>query len=212
MRKTLLTISALMAAATTAGAQSASAVRLRLEPGSELTINGTSNVHDFQCKTNKINAYVDVDPGYTRDLTKVARPIVSVKVNIAVKSLSCGKKQMDENMYKTLKADENQIIKYTLSGYDLLDGSATAFAAKTTGTLTIMGKEKVVAIKIDAARFTEGKATAQGEETLLMTDFGIKPPSFMFGTMKVGNEIKVKFNLKLGPELIAQLNAATSQK
>ena len=211
MKKTLLTISALMAAATAAGAQGASAIRLRLEPGSELSINGTSNVHDFHCKTNKINAYIDVDPAYTKDLTKVARPIVSVKVNIAVKSLSCGNGKMNENMYKTLKADKNQLIKYTLSGYDILNGSATAFAAKTNGTLTILGKDKIVAMKIDAARLNEGKATAQGEETLLMTDFGIKPPSFMFGTMKVGNEVKVKFDLKLGPELIAQLVAATTK-
>ena len=208
MRNTLLTVSALMAAATVAGAQGASAIRLRLEPGSELSIEGTSNVHDFHCKTNKINAYIDVDPGYTKDLTKVARPIVSVQVNIAVKSLSCGNRKMDENMYSTLKADENQLIKYRLSGYDILNGTAMAFAAKTTGTLTILGKEKIVTMKIDAARLNEGKATAQGEETLLMSEFGIKPPSFMFGTMRVGDEIKVKFNLKAGPELLAQLAAA----
>ena len=212
MRKTLLTIAALATAATTAGAQSASAIRLRLLPGTELSISGTSNVHDFHCKTNKINAYIDVDPGYTKDLTKVTRPIVSVKVNIAVKSLSCGNRKMDENMYATLKADQNQLIRYTLSGYDILNGSATAFAAKTNGTLTILGKDKIVAMKVDAARLTEGKATAEGEETLLMSDFGIKPPSFMFGTMKVGNEVKVKFNLTVGPELIAQLVAAAGQR
>ena len=212
MRKTLLTIAALATAATTAGAQSASAIRLRLLPGTELSISGTSNVHDFHCKTNKINAYIDVDPGYTKDLTKVARPIVSVKVNIAVKSLSCGNKKMDENMYATLKADQNQLIRYTLSGYDILNGSATAFAAKTNGTLTILGKDKTVAMKVDATRLAEGKATAEGEETLLMSDFGIKPPSFMFGTMKVGNEIKVKFNLNVGPEMIAQLTAAANQR
>jgi polyisoprenoid-binding protein YceI len=206
-----LTIAALATAATTAGAQSASAIRLRLLPGTELSISGTSNVHDFHCKTNKINAYIDVDPGYTKDLTKVARPIVSVKVNIAVKSLSCGNRKMDENMYATLKADQNQLIRYTLSGYDILNGSATAFAAKTNGTLTILGKDKTVAMKVDATRLTEGKATAEGEETLLMSDFGIKPPSFMFGTMKVGNEVKVKFNLTVGPELIAQLTAATQR-
>lgn len=211
MRKTLLTIAALATAATTAGAQSASAIRLRLLPGTELSISGTSNVHDFHCKTNKINAYIDVDPGYTKDLTKVARPIVSVKVNIAVKSLSCGNKKMDENMYATLKADQNQLIRYTLSGYDILNGNATAFAAKTNGTLTILGKDKTVAMKVDATRLAEGKATAEGEETLLMSDFGIKPPSFMFGTMKVGNEVKVKFNLTVGPELIAQLTAATQR-
>lgn len=215
MRNTLVMVSALMAAATAAGAQSASAIRLRLEPGSELSIEGTSNVHDFHCKTNKINAYIDVNPDYTKDLTKVARPIVSVQVNIAVKSLSCGNRKMDENMYSTLKADENQLIKYRLSGYDILNGSSSSFAAKTTGTLTILGKDKIVAMKIDAARLNEGKATAQGEETLLMSEFGIKPPSFMFGTMKVGDEVKVKFDLKLGPELLAKLvtlSAATGSK
>jgi polyisoprenoid-binding protein YceI len=213
MRKTLFTLSALIAVATTAGAQSASAIRLRLDPGSEVTIEGTSSMHAFHCKTNKIMAYVDVDPGYTKDLTKVARPIVSVKVNIVVRTLTCGNGQMDKNMYATLDADKNPIIRYTMSGYDILGGSAspTAFVAKTTGTLVISGQEKSIAMKINAERLADGKATAQGEQDVLMTDFGIKPPSFMFGTLKVGNEIKVKFNLKAGPELLAQLAAVTNR-
>ena len=210
MRKTLLTVSALVAAAATAGAQSASAIRLRLDPASELTIEGTSTLHEFHCKTNKLNAYVDVDPGYTKDLTKVVHPIVAVKVNIVVKTLTCGNGQMDRNMYGTLKADENQLIKYTLSGYDILDGSASpsAFSANTTGTLAIAGQEKPITMKISAERTSDGKAVAQGEQTLRMSDFGIAPPSFMFGRLKVGDQIKVKFNLKAGPELLAQLAAA----
>jgi YceI-like domain len=209
MGKTLLTVSALMAVAVTAKAQSASAIRLRLDPTSEVTIEGTSSMHAFHCKTNKIMAYVDVDPGYTKDLTKIARPIASVKVNIVVRTLTCGNGQMDKNMYSTLDADKNPIIKYTMSGYDILDGSAkpSAFVAKTTGTLMISGQEKVINMKINAERLSDGKATAQGEQDVLMTDFGIQPPSFMFGTLKVGNEIKVKFNLKAGPELLAQLAA-----
>jgi len=210
MRNTLLTVSALMAVAATAGAQSASAIRLRLDPGSEVTIEGTSSMHAFHCKTNKIMAYVDVDPGYTKDLTKVARPIASVKVNIVVRTLTCGNGQMDKNMYSTLNADQNPIIKYTMSGYDILGtASPTSFVAQTTGTLTISGQDKSIAMKINAARLSDGKATAQGEQDVLMTDFGIKPPSFMFGTLKVGNEIKVKFNLIAGPELLAQLARVT---
>jgi polyisoprenoid-binding protein YceI len=209
MKKTLLTVSALMAAATAAGAQGANAIRLRLDPASVVTVEGTSSMHDWHCKTDKINAYVDVDPGYTKDLTKVARPIAAVKVNIVVKSLSCGNSQMDRNMYSTLKADENQLIKYTLSGYDLLSGSVspTSFAAKTTGTLLIAGEEKPIQMKISAERTANGQAIATGEQTLLLSDFGIKAPSFMFGTLKVGNEVKVKFTLKAGPELLAQLDA-----
>jgi len=207
MRKTLLAISALLAATATAGAQSASAVRLRLDPASELSVEGTSSMHDWHCKTNKINAYVDVDPGYTKDLTRVARPIAAVKVNIVVKTLTCGNSQMDRNMYGTLKADENQVIKYTLTGYDILNGSAspTSFAASTNGTLTVAGETKPIEMKISAERLADGQAVAQGEQKLLLTDFGIKPPSFMFGALKVGNEVKVKFTLKAGPELIAAL-------
>jgi polyisoprenoid-binding protein YceI len=209
MRKTLMTVSALMAVAATASAQSASAIRLRLDPTSEVTIEGTSSMHDFHCKTNKINAYVDVDPSYTKDLTKIARPIVSVQVNIVVRTLSCGNGQMDKNMYSTLDADKNPIIKYTMSGYDILNGSASpaAFVAKTTGTLTISGQQKVVNMKINAERLSDGKATAQAEQSILMSDYGIKAPSFMFGRLKVGNEVTVKFNLKAGPELLAQLAA-----
>ncbi|HEY3134112.1 MAG TPA: YceI family protein [Gemmatimonadaceae bacterium] len=210
MRKTLWTISALMAAAASASAQSASAIRLRLDPGTQLTIEGTSTLHDFHCKTDKINAYVDVDPGYTKDLTKVARPIAAVKVNIVVKTLACGNGQMDRNMYNTLKADENELIKYTLSGYDILDGTASpsSFVANTSGTLVIAGKERPIAMQVSAERTSDGKAVARGEQTLRMSDFGIEPPSFMFGRLKVGDQIKVKFNLKAGPELLAQLAAA----
>ena len=210
MRTTFLTVSALMAATATAGAQSASAIRLRLDPASELTIEGTSTLHDFHCKTNKINAYVDVDPAYTKDLTKVSRPIAAVKVNIVVKTLTCGNGQMDRNMYGTLKADENQLIKYTLSGYDILGGTASpsSFVANTNGTLVVAGQERPIAMKISAERTNDGKAIAQGEQTLRMSDFGIEPPSFMFGRLKVGDQIKVKFNLKAGPQLLAQLAAA----
>jgi polyisoprenoid-binding protein YceI len=156
-------------------------------------------------------AYVDVDPGYTKDLTKIAKPIVSVKVNIVVNTLKCGNGTMDKNLYSTLNADKNPLITYTLSGYDILNGLSSSFAANTKGSLKISGTEKLIDMKVNASRLAEGKVTAEGEQTLLMTDFGIKPPSFMLGTLKVGNEVKVKFNLKAGPEMIAQLTAATQQ-
>jgi len=197
--------------ATAAAAQGPSAVRLRLEPGSEVTVEGTSTMHAYHCTTNKIMAYVDVDPGYTKDLTKIAKPIVSVKVNIVVNTLKCGNGTMDKNLYSTLNADKNPLITYTLSGYDILNGLSSSFAANTKGSLKISGTEKLIDMKVNASRLAEGKVTAEGEQTLLMTDFGIKPPSFMLGTLKVGNEVKVKFNLKAGPEMIAQLTAATQK-
>lgn len=205
--KNILTIAALLAAAgTSAAAQDP--IKLQLEPGTELSISGTSTVHGFTCKTSKIDATLVVDRGYTRDLTKIARPIVNVRVEIPVKSLDCGNGTMNKNMYKTLKANDNPLIVYSLSGYDLVNGTVSTFLAKTNGTLTISGKEKTVAMDVRAERVEDTKATAKGEYSLLLTDYGIKPPSFMLGTLKVGNEIRIKFNLKAGPTMVSLLTAA----
>ena len=143
MRKIFFIASALIATSAAVSAQGPSAIRLRLEPGSQLSISGTSSLHDFTCKTQKMNVYVDVDPNYTKDLTKISNPIVSVQVNIPVRNLKCENGKIDENMYKTLKADKNAVITYILSGYDILAGSASAngFAAKTKGTLTVAGQK-----------------------------------------------------------------------
>jgi polyisoprenoid-binding protein YceI len=199
---------AVLAAAVTAQAGAQETTKLQLEPGTELSISGTSTVHAFTCKTNRIDATLIVDRGYTKDLTKIARPIVSVRVEIPAKSLDCGNGKMNDNMYGTLKAKDNPTITYVMSGYDLENTTATGFAAKTQGTLTIAGKEKVISMTVKADRVEDTKATAKGEQSILLTDFGIKPPSFMLGALKVGNEIKIKFNLKAGPATMAQIAAA----
>lgn len=205
--KNVLTI-ALLLAATAATATAQETAKLQLEPGTELSISGTSTVHGFTCKTSKIDATLVVDRGYTKDLTKIARPIVNVRVEIPVKSLDCGNGKMNSNMYKTLNADKNPTIVYALSGYDLMNGTASSFGAKTTGTLTISGKENAAAMQISAERVEGTKAVAKGDYAIKLTDFGIKPPSFMLGTLRVGNEIKIKFSLKAGPVMVTLLNAA----
>lgn len=199
---------AVLAAAVTAQAGAQETTKLQLEPGTELSISGTSTVHGFTCKTSRIDATLVVDRGYTKDLTKVARPIVSVRVEIPAKSLDCGNGKMNDNMYGTLKAKDNPTITYVMSGYDLENATVTGFAAKTEGVLTIAGKGKTISMNVKADRVEDSKATAKGEQSILLTDFGIKPPSFMFGTLKVGNEIKIKFNLKAGPAMMAQIAAA----
>ena len=105
---------------------------------------------------------------------------------------------MDRNMYNTLKADENQLIKYTLSGYDILDGTASpsAFTANTTGTLVVAGQEKPIAMKINAERLSDGKAVAQGEQKLRMSDFGISPPN-LSGFVSVEPEGTLETKLEL---------------
>jgi polyisoprenoid-binding protein YceI len=207
----ILTALLVVAAATAASAQSPQGVPLQLAPGSWVTIKGTSTLHGFTCKTDKLEAYIDVDPAYRiKQLTEVSHPIVQTRVVIQVKSLKCGEGKMDENMYGTLKAKENPTISYVLSTYELSGtASPTGFAANTSGELTIAGKANPVTMTIKAEKGADGAASATGSYTLLMTDFGIKPPRFMFGTLRVGNQIVVSFSIKASAQTVAMLSGST---
>ena len=92
---------------------SAGAIRLALEPGSQLSLEGTSTLHGFTCTTEKLEAYIDVDPSYkTADPASLTKPVVNVQVRIPVKSLTCGNKKLESNMpsVMTYEAEKPQSL------------------------------------------------------------------------------------------------------
>jgi polyisoprenoid-binding protein YceI len=195
-----------IAAAIAAPLGAQQSVRLQLLPGSTLQVTGTSTIHAWTCKTDQMEAFIDVDPAFRiKQLTEVSHPIQKTRIVIPVKSLKCGEGKMDKNLYETLNADKNASITYILSSYTLVDGSASVsgFGAATQGQLTIAGKENAISMPVTAQRLADGSAIATGKYTLLMTDFGIKPPKFMFGALKVGNQVVVTFNIKAGATTVA---------
>jgi polyisoprenoid-binding protein YceI len=191
--------------AATASAQSTDGVQLVLGPQSELTFEGTSTLHGFHCKATKLEVVTNVDPTYMEArLSQMRRPLRSIEVVIPVKSLSCGNKGLEENMFKALKADKYPEIRYELSTYQVA-GAATddAMTLQAVGTLTVAGQQKTIEMLVKADRASEGRATASGSQPLLMTDFGIKPPVFMLGALRTGNKIVVSFKLNVTPRGIA---------
>jgi polyisoprenoid-binding protein YceI len=131
------------------------------------------------------------------------RPLKSVDVVIPVKSLSCGNKGLEENMFKTLKADKFPEIRYQMSTYEIASAADNQVTLKSVGTLTVAGQQKQIEMIVKTDRSADGKAVAVGTQSLLMTDFGIKPPVFMLGALKTGNKIVVSFKLNVAPRAVA---------
>ena len=210
--RTVLTAAALTLLATTLSAQTA--VRLQLAPGSQLSFDGTSTLHGFTCTTSTMQAYIDVDPSYqTANLSTIAHPIVNVQVVIPVRSLKCGG-ELENNMYKTLNATQFPYVIYKLTGYDMVVETATAskFSATTRGALTIAGKENPIQMTIDASRGSDGVVSASAQQAIKMSAFGIKPPTFMLGTLRVGDQLKVKFTLKATQAAVASAMSELSSE
>jgi polyisoprenoid-binding protein YceI len=115
---------------------------------------------------------------------------------------------MDENMYKALKAEQYPDIRYTLATYEVDRDSATAdsFVAKTTGQLTVSGQTITVEIPIKVQRTVTGAARGEGKVDMLMTDFGIKPPVALLGTLRTKNKISISFNVLLDKSTVVALS------
>src|SRR5262245_51269591 len=110
MKRSLIALAMAAAALTSARAQGP---QMPIRPESKLTLEGSSNVHDWACRSSDFTAKVEVDTAFTHEsLLNVTRPISKVAVTIPVKTLKCGHGKMDDNMYKALKAEQFPEIKY----------------------------------------------------------------------------------------------------
>ena len=196
---------ALTALFTIAGSASAQSVRLAVAPDSKLWIEGGSNLHGWSCKASSFDAMIDVDEASLKSASPTL--LKKVQVKVPVRNLKCGHGGMDNNLYKALKADDTPDISYILGSFDVVPGAADAFIVKSVGTLKIAGTEKTVNMDVTATKLADGSIRADGELPLLMTDFGVKPPTAMLGTLRTDNKATVKFTLLVGPQTLTAASA-----
>jgi polyisoprenoid-binding protein YceI len=189
--------------ATVAGAQGTA--RVAVAPESRLWIEGTSNLHGWSCKATTLDAAVELDAA-TATQVSVAPPksLKRVQVKVPVRSIKCGHGGMDDNLYKALKADDSPDISYIMATFDAVPGEVKdSFTLHTIGTLSIAGKENSLAMDVTATRMPDGTVKAIGVVPIKMTDYGIKPPTAIFGRLKTGDEVKINFELSVGAKAIA---------
>lgn len=204
MKKSLTSLALTAALLTIAGSTQAQSVRLAVGPDSKLWVEGGSNLHGWSCKASSMDAAIDVDEAFLKSTTVTPTLLKKVTVKVPVRSLKCGHGGMDNNLYKALKADDAAEINYILATFNVVEGAtADSFTVKTVGALTIAGTEKSVNMDVSAARLPDGGVKAEGELPLLMTDFGVKPPTALLGTLRTDNKVTVKFSLLVGPQTIA---------
>jgi polyisoprenoid-binding protein YceI len=190
MTRTPLPVLTVALAAFMVAPLAAQSTSMTVRPESKVTLAGGSNVHDWSCKSSTFQATIELDSTYQAvSLAELQKPIRKVAVAIPVKSLKCGKGKMDENMYKALREPEFPEIKYVLDSYEVDASLSTSdsFTARTIGTLTVAGTARRVEIPITALRQTGGAMKGEGSLRFLMTDFGIKPPVALLGTLRTKN-------------------------
>lgn len=159
---------------------------LALAKESRIWFDGTSTVRSFSCTATNLVADVSGEPG-----TEPASIVKAASLVIPVAGIDCRNGTMNGHMRKALKATENPQIKWRMDSYKV-EGATVVI----DGFLTIAGKENPVQLR-GAGSMDNGILRLKGTKQIKMTEYGVKPPSLMLGTMKVGNQVTVGYDIVL---------------
>ena len=196
IRKIALTSVALLALAVRGWAQVA------VSPSGSLRIDGDSTLHKWSSTATVVAMTFSLAEGAPQSLSEAikASKIKSMEVKIPVAGLKSGESGLDKNMRKAMNEEKFPDVVYRLDRYAMTKGGGEGvLTAKTEGTLTIAGQTKPVTIDVEF-RLGPDAAAVKGSYTLEMSDYGIKPPSLMLGTIKVRDPVTIRFDLLLNPK------------
>lgn len=157
---------------------------------SSVIIKGTSSLHDWESKAEVIYGSADFIINSENELTGIAQ----LDFSVDVESIKSGKSVMDRKTRGALNAKKHPAITFSITDVN----SITTDSIFVAGELSISGKKETVELAVAYQIDDQGLLKVTGSKKLLMTDYGIKPPKAMLGTLKTGDEIEVVFETTFG--------------
>lgn len=155
-------------------------------------ISGTSTVRAWSCPGQGL---IKIMPGKSsQPVPGFSSGVQTVTVTIPIKALECEDETMREHLREALKEKAYPEIVYQLTQYSLAGNDS----AKTTGKMTIAGVTKPISFDVKLVPSSQG-VRATGETSIDMTQFAIPPPSLWQGLLKVGKDVRVRFDAVLQP-------------
>jgi len=158
----------------------------------DIKLNGTSNLHDWQMKavSGTSAASFVVTNGKVTSLSKL-------DFSLPVKSLKSGKSGMDKNTYKALNSDANPNISFVLTSGTVVSTGGNNYKLNCQGKMSIAGKTNQTELVASGIYNPADKSfTVTGIKKMKMTDYNVKPPTALFGTITTGDAISISYNLK----------------
>jgi len=156
-----------------------------------ISVSGTSTLHGWTATAATVT---DFPKEIILSLAE-GEKIDSFAFTVAVASLDGGRgASMNAKINKALLADTHPSISYQQTSPATLTANAAGdFELASTGLLSMAGTSTEVQVTVAITETEAGGLILQGSQQLKMSDFGIKPPSAMFGQIQTDDAITVHF-------------------
>lgn len=167
-----------------------------LDTESEISIEGTSTRSDWTVHAGEIDGSIGI-AGDASD------PEVSHgRLTLGSAGIKSGKSTiMDRLMHDALMVDEHPEITYALTQAEQVGPAAAdgTYSLNTTGEITLTGTTRDVQIDVTATPLGDGKIRFTGSHAMKMSDYGMTPPTAMFGQLRTADDITIHFDIVAAP-------------
>ncbi|MEX1211239.1 MAG: YceI family protein [Balneolaceae bacterium] len=166
-----------------------------LGTGSELSVEGTSNVRDWDGVANELSGTLLLSEPVSSLEELQATDLQSLTLEIPVEGLENNNGKLTSNMHKYLKGNDHPVISFKLTGVDSLVVNGSTAELTSRGEVTVAGVTLPVMISNEMSLESEGTLLVNGVQDLKMTDFGIDPPTAMFGAIRAVDDVQIHYTL-----------------
>lgn len=152
-----------------------------------LSVSGTSSLHDWDMKSSKGESNVTFTMNAAGQITGLS----FLSFVTPAKELKSDRSGLDKNAYKALKTSQSPTIAYNLTSATVEpDGTI-----KCRGKLTIAGVTKDTDLMATSRINPDNSITVKGSRKISMQQFNVDPPTFMMGAVKTGNDVTISFDI-----------------
>ncbi len=162
---------------------------------SKSTIQGTSTLHDWESEisliTCKSTFVLDNNILKSIKATEVTIPVTGIK--------SAHGKTMDNKTYEAFLYEKNPNITFLLISAQVTQVSPGKANIDVSGYLEMAGVSKSIRMNGTATMLANNEIQITLSKKIKMTEFKMKQPTAVMGTITVGEEVTVNFDLTMAP-------------
>jgi polyisoprenoid-binding protein YceI len=164
------------------------------------TVSGSSTLHEWKSNVTKVEWKGLASVDAARILT-----LQNVEVTIPVKGIiSEHGRMMDNKTYEAFNSDKNPSIIFKVKRFTQKVVSGDILLA-VEGDLTMNGVTNPIMLSVTSKLLANGDIVFSGSRSLKMSDYKMEQPTAMMGTIKVGDEVTVKFDLTIAKNSVSTL-------
>jgi hypothetical protein len=163
---------------------------------SQLKVDGKTTISSFTCSIDDLNSLDTLI--YDKRNGHHGKVLVSGKMQVNVHYFDCQNTMMTKDLQKTLKADLFPYMTIRFISFDKDPGSLKKNEViKGQVEIELAGTKKRMDVHYMVNKISTTRKVLTGTREILFTDFNLKPPSKLGGTIRVRDELQVEFEVEM---------------